>query len=172
MVRANAGKARFMRALLLILGLVLGLAVGLILYTSIRRRRQNGAAPVAGDAPAKHADFRITLPPLADAVEGQTRFLPLEVTALPARFVRREKGVIRVETLPGARCKIDALYSTGRRPTSLDAGSVMANEQGVCEWAWQIGTGGSHVAVTVRAWLDGYQEAAATLRVQVLDPRS
>ena len=62
-----------------------------------------------------------------------------------------------------------SVYSTNRKPSGLDEGPVAADSNGNCRWSWPIGTGGSHVDVTVQASLDGYEDVEALLRIEIVD---
>jgi hypothetical protein len=166
--RRSAG-AIVLRTMLFILGTVIGVVAGTALYLAIKRRQNT-------DDHRKNMAYSITLrPPQAIAVpptkprEIQLKPLPLTIQGEPSHFVRGQEGTIRVQTQAGARCSIEALYSTGRGPTGLPGDTVKADGDGCCEWVWTIGTKGTYVDVTVRATLDGFAEAQTALRVEVGD---
>ncbi|MEJ2150023.1 MAG: hypothetical protein P8Z40_11135 [Chloroflexota bacterium] len=166
--RRSAG-AVVLRTMLFVLGSVIGVAAGMALYLAIKRRQNSSNHQ-------KNTAYSIALrPQQAIAVppdkprEIQLKPLPLTIQAEPTRFVRGQMGTIRVQTQAGARCSIQALYSTGRPPTGLSGDSLKADEDGRCEWAWTIGSKGTHVDVTVRATLEGSgSDAQAVLRVEIV----
>jgi hypothetical protein len=69
--------------------------------------------------------------------------------------------------LPGARCTLNARYSTGRAPTGLDESPLTCDADGTCAWTWSVGTSGSHVDVEVAATKDGFEEVAKTRRIGI-----
>lgn len=96
--------------------------------------------------------------------------LPLIVTVIPAQFTRGAEGRVRVETLPGATCTLEAVYSTRRHPQGFanSPATIVVNNKGVHEWVWEIGTGGAFVDLTVEAWLEDHDMVMASLRVPIL----
>jgi hypothetical protein len=139
-----------------------GAGVGLVMYLLGQREEQ------AQSARRPQPKQKIVIPPPIRE-EAKPGILKLNLTAEPAKFVRREQGTVAVETLPGASCKLKAVYSTNRKPSGLDEGPVAADSSGNCRWTWPIGTGGSHVDVTVWASLSGYEDAEASLRIEIVD---
>ena len=174
----NGGNS-LQRALLLGLGLGLGVVVGVILYQELKRRQEEETSGPTEKALIRPPAQAITIPPPSRTREIalkreerrdiQPAVLPLSIEAIPAKFRRGEPGTIRVRTLPDATCAIEAVYSTGRRPTGLDTGPITAGENGECEWTWGIGTSGTYVDVTIQGWLEGYENAEETLRVPISD---
>lgn len=139
-----------------------GTGVGLVMYLLGQREEQ------AKSASSPRPRQKIVIPPPIRE-EVKPGALKLNLTAEPAKFARRKQGTVIVETLPGASCKLEAVYSTNRKPSGLDEGPVAADSSGNCRWTWPIGTGGSHVDVTAQASLDGYEDAEASLRIEIVD---
>jgi hypothetical protein len=166
--RRSAG-AVVLRTVLFVLGSVIGVAAGMALYLAIKRRRNSSSYQ-------KNTAYSIALrPQQAIAVppdkprEIQLKPLPLTIQAEPSRFVRGQQGTIRVQTQAGARCSIQALYSTKRGPTGLSGDPLKADKDGRCEWAWTIGSKGTYVDVTIQAALEGSgADAQAVLRVEIV----
>ncbi len=140
-----------------------GTGVGLIMYL-LGQREEQPAKP----ASSAHSRQGIVIPPPIRK-EVKPAALKLNLIAEPAKFVRREQGTVIAETLPGASCKFEAVYSTNRKPSGLDEGAVAADSNGNCRWTWPIGTGGSHVDVTVRASMTGYEDVETSLRIEIVD---
>jgi hypothetical protein len=153
----------------MVLGVGLALAVGVVVYIVTRDEEQEAGVGKAVQTPP----ISLSPPPRPSApVETKAPspdVLMLALKADPARFLRGQPGTIRAQTLPGAACTIDAVYSTRRRPGSLDTAPVTVGEDGTCLWTWDIGTGGSYVDVTVWARLAGCEDAEASLRVDIED---
>jgi hypothetical protein len=167
--RRRSVGAVVLRTVLFILGIVVGVAAGMVLYLAIKRRQNSSNG-------RKNLAYSITLrPQQAIAVptdqprEIQLKPLPLTIQAVPARFIRGQVGTIRVQTQAGVSCSIQALYSTGHPPASLSGDSINADESGCCEWGWTIGSKGTYVDVTVWAALEGTADAQAVLRVEIED---
>jgi hypothetical protein len=156
----KAGKSFARQVAWVVLGV--GAGVGLVMYLLGQKEEQEKSAS------RPRPQQRIVIPPPIRK-EAKPGTLKLNLIAEPARFVRREQGTLIVETLPGASCKLEAVYSTNRKPSGLDEGPVAADSNGNCRWTWPIGTGGSHVDVTVRASLAGYEDAEADLRIEIVD---
>ena len=126
-------------------------------------RAVSKAARSARPTPAKKKEAK-------DAAESPAaKALPLKLKASPRTFTRGQAGTIIAETLPGASCTFEAVYSTNRRPTGLDPEPAIAGYDGVLEWTWVIGTGGDYVDVTVTASLVGHEETTAEKRVTISD---
>lgn len=151
----------------LILGMGLGITAGVVVYLISQREREEFGALGEREAAAPRLDVERAAPKTAAPQEVQSATLSPSLQADPVPFVRQRPGTISVETLPGATCSIEALYSTGRRPGSLDTGPVKADAKGKYQWTWEIGTSGTHVDVTVSAWLEGYEKTEAKLRVKI-----
>jgi hypothetical protein len=167
--RHRSAGAVVLWTVLFVLGSVIGVAAGMALYLAIKRRQnsrrhqKNTAYSIALRPPQA-----ITVPPDKPR-EIQLKPLPLTVQAEPTRFIRGQVGTIRVQTQAGARCSIEALYSTGRGPTGLAGDPLKADKDGRCEWAWTIGSKGTYLDVTVRATLDGSgADAQAMIQVEIV----
>jgi len=93
--------------------------------------------------------------------------LTLQISAQPRTFKRGTDGTVRVKSLPGASCSLNARYSTGRAPTGLDEGPLTCDADGVCAWTWSVGTSGSHVDVEVAAAKDGFEDIAKSKRIEI-----
>ena len=155
------------RATRLVLGASLGIAAGIVVYFISQRERQEAEVFSEEKALSPRPDHKIALQPPVETREIQPAILPLTLSAEPVRFIRREPGTIYAKTLPGATCNVEAIYSTNRRPGSLETGPTAVDADGRCQWTWVIGTSGTHVDVTVRASLAGYEQAEAALRVEI-----
>jgi hypothetical protein len=167
-VKSQAEKSGFRRVTRFVLGVGF-FTVGTVVYFLTKRRREEEKAPGGEGIRISPPDRKIVLPTPAEAPKAQPLILPLTIKADPPRFVRREQGTIIAKTLPGAACTIEAVYSTGRHPGSLETDPVTANRDGECRWTWEIGTGGTHVDVTVRAQHKGYEQVEAALQVGIGD---
>jgi hypothetical protein len=167
-VKSQAEKSGFRRVTRFVLGVGF-FTVGTVVYLLTKRRREAEQAPAIEGIPIRPPDGEVVLPTPPEAQKARPAALPLTLKADPSRFVRREPGTIVAKTLPGAACTIEAVYSTGRRPGSLETGPVTANRDGECRWTWEIGTGGTHVDVTVRAQHKGYDQVEAVLQVGIGD---
>lgn len=132
---------------------------------------KKAATPVKTAARQKASPKLSTIPRPAGGkpAEAALKPLPLKLRAKPATFKRGQTGTIYAETLPGASCSIDAIYSTRRRPAGLDNEGAIAEGDGVLEWAWKINTTGDYVEVTVRGELKGYQAVETKLRVKIAE---
>lgn len=168
LVKSQAEKGGFRRVTRFVLGVGF-FTVGTVLYYLTKRRREAEQTPAPEGIPISPPDREVARPTPAEAPKAQLTVLPLTIKADPARFVRRGPGTIVAQTLPGAACTIEAVYSTGRRPGSLETDPVTANRDGECRWTWEIGTGGSHVDVTVRAQHEGYDQVETSLQVGIGD---
>ncbi len=156
---------RWQRMVMIALGAALGTVGTVVLVRWLRDRQQ----AVGGESRLTALPVQaITLRPVGQHAI-QTVSLPLTISADPVKFTRRQRGTIRVETLPGASCTIHALYSTGASPASLNTEPVTADGQGHCEWSWLIGTSGKYVEIEVRAWLEGYDRNTVRLQVPIKD---
>lgn len=153
----------------------LGAALGVfavVVYLMERLRERDALADGLSASVERRLAHRptqaITLtPPVERGIQAMP--VTLRIEALPEPFVRRQPGTIRVYTQPGATCQIEARYSTRRPPTSLDDVSKTADDDGRCEWTWDVRTGGDYVDVTVQAWQEGYTVAQAGMRIAVVD---
>lgn len=149
-----------------VVGLGVGIVAGIVAYVLFREQEAQSAEHENAITP--RPEHQITIKP-----EQQRSIEPagisLILTAQPAKFIRRQSGSITAETLPGATCSIEAVYSTNRRPSGLEITPVKADDNGKCSWTWEIGTGGSHVDVTVKASAQGQNPIETTLRVEIVD---
>lgn len=150
---------------LMALGAGIG-AIGIVYLIRIMQRREQEPVESALARPAASA---IMLKPTSAPRAIQRTAVRLTVSAEPRRFTRNQSGAIRVKTLPGATCTITVTYSTGSAPASLRASTATADEQGVCGWSWQVGTGGTYADVEVQAEAEGYEKASAKKRVSIVD---
>lgn len=139
------------RLFLFALGAGLG-AVTVVSYLVERQRRPAPQRQTAGIA--------LTVPPQAESV-------PLTIEMRPEKLQQGRDATLTVHTTPGAMCLIEARYSTGRPPSSLDARPLKVNEMGVGEWTWTVGTTGSHVTVVVQAWLEGHAVARVERQFEI-----
>lgn len=164
-------------------GIGIGLAVALTVYLrrllespegerQLRAAQERLKLPIRIDGPA-------VIPPVRErplssevaepVVSEEPARLPLKVEASPHPFVRNQPGMIQARTLPGATCNIKAIYSTNRPPLSLETGEVEADENGHCEWTWDIRTGGDSVDVTVWVNSEGYEEAGLKITIPIVE---
>ena len=160
----RASSPLWQRVVLFILTATFG-AIGVFLYLTQREKQAAHGKPSA--LAPRPVSTLAPAPPRPKTI--QLTALPLKVTAAPRTFKRRQPGTIRAETAPGADCTISAKYSTGRPPTGLEPLNTKADRNGIAEWTWDIGTGGSHVEVVVRATSSGNVPAESTLRVSIVD---
>jgi hypothetical protein len=170
MARSDGG-SRATQTILFTMGVALGV-FAVVVYVMERLRGRDvliDALPEPVERRLAHRPIQaITLSPPAE--RGiQAMPITLRVEALPEPFVRRQPGTIRVATLPGATCQIEARYSTNRPPASLEDERKTADEDGRCEWTWDVRTGGEYVDVTVQAWGEGYATTQAGMRIAVVD---
>lgn len=60
---------------------------------------------------------------------------------------------MQILTKPGNLCTLEYILPSGRRSTARGLGNTYANDQGICYWAWVIGSktkpGTGHLIVTV-----------------------
>ncbi len=151
--------------------LVAGLAAlaVLLLYRDRRRRKESAAFEgEQGWLPLEQRGRGITLKPSV-AQPQENRAAPLKLSVFPQPLRRNQPATVRVETLPGATCIIEARYSTGFAPTSLDADPRTSDESGVCEWRWEIGTSGAYVDIEVQVWQEHHTVNSARRRIEVVD---
>jgi hypothetical protein len=140
-------------------------AVGVFIYLIERKRHQEETGVT--DLARRPETAIASRQPGATAI--QISALPLTIEAKPARFRRNQPGTITVRTRPGAQCRIRAIYSTGRPPAGLDREPVTADGRGHAGWTWPIGTGGTHVDVTVEVSQAHHISTESSLRVHIAD---
>ncbi|MBN1122498.1 MAG: hypothetical protein JXJ17_15585 [Anaerolineae bacterium] len=168
MAKSKKKSHGFQNALLFVMTATLG-AVGVFLYLIERQKEKAGEK--SGEKSmslARKPVQAITIKP-KKKVEMAAPALTLSLSAEPKKFVRRQEGMIRAKTQPGAACVIMAKYSTKRAPTTLSSDPVKADENGIVEWRWEIGTGGSFVEVTVEASREGDIPVSASLKTDIVD---
>jgi hypothetical protein len=168
MAKSKKKSHGFQNALLFVMTATLG-AVGVILYLFERQKEKAGEK--SGSKPtglARRPVQAITIKP-EKKVEMAAPALTLTLSAEPEKFVRRKEGTIRAKTQPGVSCVIAARYSTNRTPTTLSTDPVTAGKDGIAEWRWEIGTGGSYVEVTVEASRKGDVPVSASLKIDIVD---
>lgn len=156
---ANNSNQGLGRALGAALGGLIG-ALGVALYLQSRRQ----AAPRAAEAPRAEAAGGIVLKPA-----GKPRSASVSLHADPDPLVRRQPVTIRAKAAPGAACTLNARYSTGHGPNSLDTGTVTADDDGYCEWTWHVGTTGSYVDITVETRHAGGETVTDEVRFTIVD---
>jgi hypothetical protein len=154
----------FQNALLFVMTAALG-AVGVFLYLIERQKEKAGEKSTSL---AQKPVQAITIKP-KKKVEMAAPALTLSLSAEPKKFVRRREGTVRAKTQPGAACVIAAKYSTNRSPNTLSTDPVKADENGIAEWGWEIGTGGNFVEVTVEASREGDIPVSASLKIALVD---
>jgi hypothetical protein len=170
MGRSDEG-SRTTQTILFTLGVALGVFAAIVYV--MERLRGREALPEGVPEPverwlAHRPDHAITLsPPTERSIQAMP--VTLQIGAAPEPFVRKQAGTIRAHTQPGATCEIEARYSTRRPPASLEDERQTADEDGLCEWTWDVRTGGDYVDVTVQAWQEGYTVAQATMRIDIVD---
>ncbi|GAB4477761.1 MAG: hypothetical protein Kow00124_21330 [Anaerolineae bacterium] len=174
---AVAGYTLTRRLSTLLLGFGLGVTLVVVVYLLTRREQEQVSAAPDEKAVATRPEHRIVLPPepepgtIMPAPERESRSadLPLSIQASPTPFKRGQVGSIIAETMPGASCTIEVLYSTRRPPSSLANVTLTAGPDGKCLWSWEVGTSGTFADVTVWALLEGYERAEDRQRIRIVD---
>jgi len=183
MPSSRSGRNPFQRLTLLVLGVSFGMLLVQIFqrFTREMQHQREYQATHPGYTPSLREALRraltlsvvpetqqvgqaIKLPTLSETRKD----LPLTVSVSPTHLSHNQPCTVRVETLSGATCTLNAVYSTHRKPLSFsDAHTVVIGESGQHEWTWEVGSAGSFVDLTVEGWLEGYDMVIATLRVEI-----
>lgn len=158
---------------------IIGMSVGtgilsLILYLLLRRRCQEILLPLRMERAQTYTfippkPIQLAMHPGKTDEKTEPRQFPLELRARPSVFRRRETGSLVVTTLPGTLCTIEARYSTGAAPFSLNTNTISVGPSGQYRWIWDIGTVGSYVDVILRAEREGYEAQTKKLSVDIVD---
>lgn len=151
---SSAGQARGGgRGILFALGAGLG-AVGVVL---LLRRQQRTELATAG--------VMLPIPAELPVVEAE----PLVVEVNPAPIVRGRPVTVLARALPGATCRIDARYTTGFAPRSMDGQPQTIDADGACRWQWVVRTRGDGLRIVIKVTLPDGTTAQRTRRVAVVD---
>lgn len=145
------------RFLLFMLGTGLGV-YAVVSYITQRRRKQTAAPTASAAAPPVGVRLKVA---------EQAEALLLAVSVIPEPLVAGEDATVRAQTTPGATCLIEARYSTGRPPSSLDAEPVEAGNMGECEWTWNVRTKGNEVMIAVQVWLEDHRSVREERVVEI-----
>lgn len=149
------------RSVLFLLGMGIGGALIALVYLMRQWDRLPLALPTGPGSVSPPGGVQLK-------VAEQAESMPLTIQVIPTPLISGEAATVRAMTIPEATCIIDAHYSTGRPPSSLDTRPQKADSAGECEWTWNVRTQGNYVIVEVQAWSEGREIERVEQRIEIM----
>lgn len=84
----------------------------------------------------------------------------VSASVIPSRINLGDHATLTAQTVQGARCNPDVIYSTGGRPNPWNSSAQTVGRTGTVSWRWLVKTNGSGGTATVHCTKSGVTRSA------------